>query len=143
MRELVFTPGAPPFRVDPNGDFEVEAMYVQFVRLRQPRGRVPILFWHGGGLTGVTWETTPDGRPGWQQRFLEAGFDVYVSDAVERGRAGWARFPEVWPTEPFFRAKAEGWELFRLGPANSYRSTPAERTAHPGQQFPTGRSTSS
>lgn len=137
VRELVFTPGAPPFRVDPNGDFEVEQMYVQYVRLASPRGRVPVLMWHGGGLTGVTWETTPDGRPGWQQRFLEAGFDVYVSDAVERGRASWARYPEVWPTEPFFRAKAEGWELFRIGPAGSYRTAPAERMAHAGQQFPT------
>ena len=38
----------------------------------------------GGGLSGVTWETKPDGNPGWQQFFLKAGHDVYVSDAVER-----------------------------------------------------------
>jgi hypothetical protein len=41
--------------------------------------------WHGGGLTGVTYETTPDGREGWLNLFVRKGWDVYVSDAVERG----------------------------------------------------------
>src|SRR4051812_45647474 len=69
-RDVVFSPGAPPVRVDPNGEFAVEQMYVQYVKLAQPKMRVPILLWHGGGLTGVTWETKPDGKPGWQQFFL-------------------------------------------------------------------------
>ena len=42
----------------------VEQIYVQFVKLAQPKAKVPILFRHGGGLTGVTWETMPDGKPG-------------------------------------------------------------------------------
>lgn len=28
QREITFTPGAPPLRVDPNGEFEAEQMYV-------------------------------------------------------------------------------------------------------------------
>src|SRR5262245_64701836 len=83
-KDVVFSAGAPPIKVDPNGEFEVEQMYVQYVKLAQPKGRVPLLLWHGGGLSGVTWETKPDGRPGWQQFFLNAGYDTYVSDAVER-----------------------------------------------------------
>ena len=83
----------PPIKVDPNGEFEVEQMYVQYVKLAKPKGKVPLLLWHGGGLSGVTWETKPDGKPGWQQFFLNAGYDTYVSDAVERGRASWARYP--------------------------------------------------
>ncbi len=137
VRELTFTPGAPPVKIDPNGDFEVEPMYVQYVRLAEPKARSPLLMWHGGGLTGVTWETKPDGKPGWQSWFLRAGHDVYVSDAVERGRAGWARYPEIFKTEPFFRTKKEAWELFRIGPDGSYRTDPAQRTAFDGQQFPT------
>jgi hypothetical protein len=39
----------------------------------------------------------------------KAGNDVYVSDAVERGRAYWARYPEIFKTEPFFRTKKEGF----------------------------------
>ena len=97
-----------------------------------------MLMWHGGGLSGVTWETKPDGNPGWQQFFLRAGHDVYVSDAVERGRASWARYPEIFKTEPFFRTKKEAWELFRLGPEGSgYNTDPARRVAFPeGTLFP-------
>lgn len=138
-KEIVFTAGAPPFRVNPNGDFEVEQMYVQYVKLHQPyrRAPYPLLMWHGGGLAGTTWETKPDGKPGWQNFFLKAGHDVYVSDAVERGRASWARYPEIFKTEPFFRSKKEAWELFRIGPAGSYHTDPAKRVVHAeGTQFP-------
>jgi pimeloyl-ACP methyl ester carboxylesterase len=132
-KDVVFSPGAPPIKVDPNGEFEVEQMYVQYIKLAQPRARVPLLLWHGGGLSGVTWETKPDGKPGWQQFFLNAGSDVYVSDAVERGRASWARYPEIFKSEPMFRTKKEAWELFRIGP--TYEPG-GKRVATEGQQFP-------
>ena len=132
-REVVFSPGAPSRRVDPNGEFEVEQMYVQYVKLAQPRAKLPILLWHGGGLTGVTWETKPDGKPGWQHFFLQNGYDTYVSDAVERGRASWARYPEIFKTEPLFRTKKEAWELFRIGP--TYEPG-GQRVAYEGHQFP-------
>lgn len=137
IRELSFTPGAPPLKIDPNGDFEVEQMYVRYTRLAAPRARYPMLMWHGGGLTGVTWETKPDGGAGWEQFFLTKGHDVYVSDAVERGRASWARYPEIFKGEPFFRTKKEGWELFRIGETGSYVTDAAARRALPGTQFPT------
>ncbi len=134
-REIVFTAGAAPLKVNPNGDFEVGQMYVQYVKLTSSKAKYPLLLWHGGGLTGVTWETKPDGNPGWQQFFLTNGHDVYVSDAVERGRASWARYPEIYKTEPVFRTKKEGWELFRIGP--TYDTDPARRVAFEGTQFPT------
>ena len=104
-KEIVFSPGAPAIKVDPNGEFEVEQMYVQFVKLAQPKSKLPLLLWHGGGLSGATWETKPDGKPGWQQFFLNAGYDVYVSDAVERGRASWSRYPEIFKSEPMRRVE--------------------------------------
>jgi pimeloyl-ACP methyl ester carboxylesterase len=132
-KEIVFSPGAPAIKVDPNGEFEVEQMYVQFVKQAAPKSKLPLLLWHGGGLSGATWETKPDGKPGWQQFFLNAGYDVYVSDAVERGRASWARYPEIFKSEPFFRPKKEAWELFRIGP--SYE-VGGKREAFEGEQFP-------
>ncbi len=135
-RDVVFSAGAPPLRVNPNGDFQVEQMYAQYVRLVDPKAKYPLLMMHGGGLSGVTYETKPDGKPGWQQFFLRAGHDVYVSDAVERGRASWARFPEVFKGEPMFRTKKEAWELFRIGPNGSYETEPGKRVSHAGQQFP-------
>lgn len=134
QREIRLTPASPAITVDPNGEFEVEQMYVQYVRLAAPKARHPLLMWHGGGMTGVTWETRPDGAPGWKNRFLAYGHDVYVSDAVERGRASWARFPEVFATEPFFRSKREAWEGFRIGP--SFDTAPERRIAHADTQFP-------
>jgi pimeloyl-ACP methyl ester carboxylesterase len=135
-KELVFTPGAPPLKINPNGDFEVEAMYARYTRLANAKAKYPLLLWHGGGLAGVTFETKPDGDAGWESFFLNAGHDVYVSDAVERGRASWARFPEIFKSEPFFRTKKEAWELFRIGATGSYVNDAAQRKALDGAQFP-------
>jgi hypothetical protein len=35
-REIVYTAGAPSIKIDPNGEVEVEQMYVQYVKLAQP-----------------------------------------------------------------------------------------------------------
>ncbi|OZI70899.1 esterase [Bordetella genomosp. 12] len=121
-----------PREVDPNGEHVYGQMYVQHYRQARPRHPHPVLLWHGGGMTGCTWESTPDGRDGWLMRFLQAGYDVLVSDAVERGRSSWARFPEIYKTAPVFRPKKEGWINFRLGPQYG----PGTRVAYPGQQFP-------
>jgi pimeloyl-ACP methyl ester carboxylesterase len=136
VTESVFTQGAAPTKVDPNGDFEVEQMYVQYMVPANQASKYPLLMWHGGGLTGVTWETKPDGKPGWMNYFFKAGHPVYVSDAVERGRASWARYPEIYKTPPFFRTKKEAWEIFRIGPDESYATEPGKRVAHPTQKFP-------
>ena len=88
VKEVVFTPGGVPAKVDPNGVYQVEQMYVQYFIPQNQRGALPLLMWHGGGLTGVTYETTPDGREGWLNYFVKKGWAVYNSDAVERGRCG-------------------------------------------------------
>ena len=122
--------------VDPNGDFEVESLYASYIRLANPKSSFPLLMWHGGGLSGVTFETKPDGQPGWENFFLRAGYSVYISDAVERGRASWARYPEIFKSEPFFRPKKEAWELFRIGPMGSYDVVASKRITQSGTQFP-------
>ncbi len=100
------------------------------------RAALPILLWHGGGLTGVTYETTPDGREGWLQYFLRKGFTVYNSDAVERGRSGWAG-PDIWPSDPVFLSVGNPFERFRIGAGEgSYNADPAKMKVLPGSQFP-------
>jgi pimeloyl-ACP methyl ester carboxylesterase len=137
LRDRVSTPGGPTHRTDPNGEIIVGQMYVQYVRLAAPRAAAPLLLWHGGGMTGAVWESTPDGRPGWQMFFLRAGFDTYVSDAVERGRASFAPFPQIYPEAPYFRTAKELWEdTFRFGPAGSWSSDAALRLPYPGLRFP-------
>jgi hypothetical protein len=50
--------------------------------------RLPLVFWHGAGQFSKTWETTPDGREGFQTIFLRRRFPVYVLDQPRRGNAG-------------------------------------------------------
>jgi hypothetical protein len=49
--------------------------------------RLPLVFWHGHGQSARTWETTPDGRAGFQNIFLRRGYPVYLLDQPRRGRA--------------------------------------------------------
>jgi pimeloyl-ACP methyl ester carboxylesterase len=136
VRDIVRVPGGPSSKLDPNGGYQVEQMYVQYFLPRERKGRLPLLMWHGGGLTGVTWETTPDGREGWLNMFLRKGWDVYVSDAVERGRSGFAS-PDVWPGEPVFLTYADPFERFRIGAGEgSWNPDPAKQKLMPGVQFP-------
>ena len=46
--------------------------------------------------------------------FIRKGWDTYVSDAVERGRSGFAS-PDVWPSEPTFLTYQDPFERFRIG----------------------------
>src|SRR5947209_19170352 len=127
VREIVRQPGGPLTKLDPNGQYMVEQMYVQYVLPQQRRGKLPLLMWHGGGLTGVTYETTPDGREGWLNMFVRNGWDTYVSDAVERGRSGFAS-KDVWPSDPNFLTQANPYERFRIGQGpGSWNADPAQR----------------
>jgi pimeloyl-ACP methyl ester carboxylesterase len=130
---LQLTPGVPA-DVDPNGTYNVEQMYVQYFIPSQQKGSYPLLLWHGAWLTGATYETTPDGREGWANYFLKHGWPVYLSDAVERGRAGWAMFPDVYTSDPLFLTKENAFARFRIGVA--YDADPAKRELLDGNQFP-------
>jgi pimeloyl-ACP methyl ester carboxylesterase len=133
IREVMFTPGSVPARVDPNGTYLMGAMYAQYMIPANPRGQAPMLLWHGGGLTGVTYETTPDGREGWQHFFLRRGWPVYVSDAVERGRSGWSMIPEQTGGSHLLLTVDNPYERFRIGAGQgSY----ARQQLLPGNQFP-------
>ena len=109
---------APAEKIDPNGDFQTGQIYVQFVKLARPY-RLPLLLLPGGSVTGVTYETTPDGRAGWQLLFLRRGYSVYIADTAQAGRAPWARYPEINADEPVFRTAQFLWEVFRIGPEQS------------------------
>jgi hypothetical protein len=106
------------------GTITVDQMYVRY---QVPAGSlgVPITLIHGCCLTGKTWETTPDGRMGWDEYFVRHGHPTYVIDQVWRGRSaadpsainavrsGKAAIDKL-PT--VFSAGHEGaWAIFRFG----------------------------
>jgi pimeloyl-ACP methyl ester carboxylesterase len=136
VRDIVRVPGGPSSKLDPNGAYQVEQMYTQYFLPKVRKGKLPLLMWHGGGLTGVTYETTPDGREGWLNMFVRKGWDVYVSDAVERGRSGFAS-PDIWPGEPIFLTYTDPFERFRIGAGEgSWDPDPAKQKLMPDVQFP-------
>ena len=49
---------------------------------------LPIVMWHGAGQSSKSWETTADGRDGFQNIFLRRGFSTYLIDQPRRGAAG-------------------------------------------------------
>lgn len=74
--------------------------------------KYPLVFAHGVGQFSKTWETTPDGREGFQNIFLRRGFSTYLVDQPRRGNAG--RGTEAVTLSPVF--DEEIWfNRFRLG----------------------------
>lgn len=118
------------YDVDPRGHFAAEHAYVQYFIPEARNDEPPIVFVHGGGLSGSCWEKTPDGRQGWLQLALDRGYECHVIDNVERGRAGFA--PGLWEGAPLLRSLEEAWVLFRFGAQADF----ATRTAFPKQKFP-------
>ena len=69
------------------------AMYTEVWVPRQVRSQYPIILFHANGQTGVQWQQTPDGRPGWAYRLVEAGYVVYMVDYPARGRSAYVPLP--------------------------------------------------
>ena len=62
--------------------------------------KYPLVFLHGAGQSRRTWQTTPDGREGFQNIFLRRGFGVYLVDQPRRGDAGRSTIPGEIPAAP-------------------------------------------
>lgn len=50
--------------------------------------KLPLVYVHGYGGSGVCWQMTPDGRDGFATLMLRRGYSSYVMDLPGRGRAG-------------------------------------------------------
>lgn len=59
-----------------------------FYQIPEKAHQFPLVFLHGAGQSKKTWETTPDGREGFQNIFLRRNFSVYLLDQPRRGEAG-------------------------------------------------------
>ena len=75
--------------------------------------KFPMVFLHGGGQSKRTWETTPDGREGFQNIFLRRGFSTYLVDQPRRGEAGFTLASGDAMTPMYYDRTM--FTLFRLG----------------------------
>jgi len=74
--------------------------------------KLPLVLWHGAGQFSKTWETTPDGREGYQNIFLRRGFGVYLIDQPRRGNAGRSTVAATITPDP----DEQTWfNIFRIG----------------------------
>jgi hypothetical protein len=67
--------------------FHGDHAYV-FYQIPNDARELPLVMWHGYGQFSKTWETTPDGREGFQNIFLRRQFSVYLINQPRRGNAG-------------------------------------------------------
>ncbi|MGH9680585.1 MAG: hypothetical protein ACRD4Y_11605, partial [Candidatus Acidiferrales bacterium] len=110
-----------------DGHITVGQMYVQYQIPEGAEGHLPVVMLHGCCLSAKSYETTPDGRMGWNEYFLHKHRAVYLPDQVSRARSGFdlTLYNEVRlgkrPVSdmPEMRTATHeiAWLLFRFGPA--------------------------
>ena len=135
----VFDPTKSPTGTNEGQTLWVDQMYVQYQIPINTRMH-PLVLVHGGGGTGRVWESTPDGREGYQTIFLRRGYSVYIVDFPRRGRSGQPTFngpfgnldgTQVVPNVTGKTGVQFGWTRWRIGPTYP--------EVFPVQQFPTDR----
>ncbi len=122
-------PGAPAGRGGPafgGGDITINQMYVQYQIPPNGNRHVPVVMVHGCCLSSKTWETTPDGRMGWNEYFVRKDRPVYLADQVSRARSGFdpstfaaVRAGSVPPSQlpnVLDASHQIAWTIFRFGP---------------------------
>ena len=82
-------PSTTPTGLNAPGTYTVDQMYVHYwiPYTGSKQSKLPVIMVHGSNHTGVTYETTPDGREGWATYFVRHGYPVYVVDQAGRGRS--------------------------------------------------------
>ena len=136
----------------PDDSVTVDQMYVEFM-VPTGKAKIPVVMIHGAGLSGKSYDTTPDGRMGWFEYFVRKSHPTYVVDQVGRARSGFnqaainnrlsgasnALTGSVTPTAPGAPA-AIGQGAFRFGDRvgvwTNFRFGPKFGEAFPGSQFP-------
>jgi hypothetical protein len=109
-----------------SGNITVDQMYVQYQIPEGADSHVPVVMVHGCCLSSKSYETTPDGRMGWNEYFLRKHRAVYLPDQVSRARSGFD--PTIYneiklgkrlaSDMPELRTATHelAWLLFRFGP---------------------------
>lgn len=108
------------------GDITVNQMYVSYQTPANAGSHLPVVMVHGCCLSSKTWETTPDGRMGWNEYFVRKGRPVYLADQTSRARSGFdatvisrvkagTAQPGTLPNI-IFATHQVAWTVFRFGP---------------------------
>ena len=115
--------------------FWIDQMYVQY-QIPLNAGGLPMILVHGGGGSGRVYETTPDGREGYQTIFLRRGFPVYLVDAPRGGRSGFPSFSgefgklddaqQIVPNQTQRPGSGHAWSRWRLDESYEHQAFPLQ-----------------
>ncbi|WP_316739042.1 alpha/beta fold hydrolase [Pedobacter aquatilis] len=121
---VIKNPGVfDPIKRTPEGQtYHGDHAYINY-QIPDKARKLPLIFWHGIGQFSKTWETTPDGRDGFQNIFLKRRFGVYLIDQPRRGNAGRSNVPATINPIP---DEQQWFGVFRVGVWPNY---------YPGVQF--------
>ena len=112
------------------GDFA----YVEYQKPAYAQ-KLPLIFQHGGAQSKRTWESSPDGREGFNTLFLRAGYAVYLVDQPRNGEVNLsteAVTPDTpWASNPMYGDKT----LYILSRVDHFD---ADGNPVPNAQFPAG-----
>ena len=111
---VVTTPGTfdPLKPAEPAGQTQHGDHAYVFYQVPARARPLPLVMWHGYGQFSKNWETTPDGREGFQTLFLRQRYPVYLIDQPRRGGAGKATVPGTISAQP---DEQRWFNQFRLG----------------------------
>jgi len=108
------------------GEITINQMYVQFQIPPNGDRHVPVVMVHGCCLSSKTWETTPDGRMGWNEYFVRKDRPVYLADQSSRARSGFdpstmvavkaGTMPPAQLPNVLAATHQTAWSVFRFGP---------------------------
>ena len=126
----------------PTGEtFHGDHGYAQYY-IPQNSHTYPIIMWHGIGQSGRNYESTPDGREGFQAILPRRDWSVYLVDQPRRGRAGYTQSKiDTEKSVPTILMESAVWDAFRNGiwkrPANPYffENTQFPKTPYAVDQF--------
>ena len=120
------------------GEITINQMYVQYQVPPNGDRHIPVVMVHGCCLSSKTWETTPDGRMGWDEYFVRRDRPVYLADQVSRARSGFdasainavksGSAPTSHLPTVLQASNQIAWTVFRFGPEYG--------KAFPDGQFP-------
>lgn len=83
----------PITQVAPEGEIRHSDHANIFYQIPENGSGRRMMFLHGAGQTKNSWISTPDGRDGWAEYFLQKGYEVYLADQPRRGTASQSSVP--------------------------------------------------
>lgn len=110
---VITNPGIfDPYKPTPEGQTFRGDHACVFYQVPVKARKYPLVMWHGIGQFSKTFETTPDGREGYQNIFLRNNYSVYLIDQPRRGNAGRSTVTATINPTP---DEQQWFDVFRVG----------------------------